>query len=1061
MKIRIFYLLFTMFSFIAAWSQGKIVTGRITGQNGEALPGVTVTVKGTGNATSTSSEGRYSISVPGDNAVLVFSYVGNKTQEITVGDKTSVDVLLQEETSTLNDVVVVGYTTQRRRDVTGSISSVGANQLKTVPLSSAAEALTGRLAGVQVTTTEGAPGADVVIRVRGGGSITQDNAPIYIVDGIQVENALSVISPQDIASVDVLKDASTTAIYGARGANGVVIITTKSGRVGKTQVTYNGSIGFREIYKKMDVLNPYDFVTWQYERARIYNDTSFNRTYGTTWDTLQNYKNIEFVDWQEEVFGRKAGYQNHNVALSGGSQNTTFNLSLTSNSEEGILLESGFDRKLVNFKLDNRATDKFRFGLTARYQDQIIKGAGTTNSGTRTTNRLRHSIQYRPFEIPTAPDADEFDEDYYIRSANIVNPVILTSAEYRRSFTKGVNLSGYVSYNILKNLTFKSTGGFDNTNVRLDQFFSKVTGTARNFASLPVASIAQQNSVTFNNSNTLQYSLKNFKGNHDIDFLLGHEIYETRSKSNAVETRFFPADISADKALSNFSLGSPPSGSTQPRPTTSETPPNRILSFFGRANYAYGSKYLASFSLRADRSSKFKYENGVLIFPSGSAAWRFTQEPFMENVSWLSDGKLRVGFGTAGNNRIGDLLYLQLYGVTGEYALNHTLLPGFSPSALANENLKWEKTVSKNIGLDLSFLRNRIQFTVDAYKNDGEDLLLAVAIPPTSGYTSQLQNVGSTSNKGIEFQVNGNVIQQKDFSWTSNFNISFNKNKVEDLGGLTQQTRNSGWQGSDGADDYLVKVGEPVGLMYGFVTDGFYKIEDFDYNATTATYTLKAGVPSSQSISGALRPGVLKIKDINGDGAITTDGDRTIVGNANPKFTGGWNNQFGYKNFDLSVFVNFVVGNDVYNANKIEWTDGTFPNLNILGSMRNRWRNINDQGVLVTDPAELAKLNVNTTQYSPLSAQRYFLRSDAVEDGSFLRFNNISLGYTLPSSLTKRIKLSQLRVYATVNNLAVITNYSGFDPEVTARRSDPLTPGVDFGAYPRSKAWVFGLNVTF
>ncbi|MDQ3682052.1 MAG: TonB-dependent receptor [Bacteroidota bacterium] len=1061
MKIRIFYLLLTLFSFMAASAQSKVVTGRITGQNGEALPGVTVTVKGTRSATSTSSEGRYSISVPGDNAVLVFSYVGNKTQEISVGDKTSIDVSLQEETSSLNDVVVVGYTTQRRRDLTGSISSVGANQLKTVPLSSAAEALTGRLAGVQVTTTEGAPGADVVIRIRGGGSITQDNAPIYIVDGIQVENALSVISPQDIASVDVLKDASTTAIYGARGANGVVIITTKSGRVGKTQITYNGSFGFREIFKKMDVLRPYDFVTWQYEKARLTNDTSFNRIYGSTWDTLQNYRNVPFVDWQEEVFGRKAGYQNHNVALSGGNQSTTFNLSLTSNNEEGILLESGFDRKLVNFKIDHRASDKFRFGLTARYQDQIIRGAGTTTSGTRTTNRLRHSIQYRPFEIPTVPDADQFDEDYYIRSANIVNPVILTSAEYRKSFTKGTNLSGYVSYNILKNLTFKSTGGFDNTNVRLDQFFSRITGTARNFASLPVASIGQQNSVTINNSNTLLYSLKNFKGNHDIDFLLGQEIYETRSKFNAVETRYFPADISPDKALSNFSLGSPPSGAAQPRPTTNETPPNRILSFFGRANYAYGSKYLASFSLRADRSSKFKYENGVLIFPSGSAAWRFSQEPFMENVSWLSDGKLRVGFGTAGNNRIGDLLYLQLYGVTGEYALNHTLLPGFSPSALANEKLKWEKTVSKNIGLDLSFFKNGVQFTVDAYKNDGEDLLLAVAIPPTSGYTSQLQNVGSTSNKGIEFQLNGNVIEQKDFSWTSNFNISFNKNKVEDLGGLTQQTRNSGWQGSDGADDYLVKVGEPIGLMYGFVTDGFYKIEDFNYNATTAVYTLKAGVPNAQNISGTLRPGALKIKDVNGDGAITTDGDRTIIGNANPKFTGGWNNNFAYKNFDLSVFVNFVAGNDIYNANKIEWTDGTFPNLNLLGIMRDRWRNINDQGVLVTDPVELAKLNVNTTQYSPPAAQRYFLRSDVIEDGSFLRFNNISLGYTLPTTLTKKIRLSQLRFYATVNNLAVITNYSGFDPEVTARRTDPLTPGVDFGAYPRSKTWVFGLNITF
>ena len=1040
----------------------RAITGNVADEAGVALQGVSIILRGATGGAQTKADGTFTINAPDSGDVeLTFSSTGFKPFTLSTSGREPLNITLQKETSALEDVVVVGYATVRRRDLTASVSSVGAKQLKDNPLSSAAEALSGRLAGVQVTSTEGAPGADVIIRVRGGGSITQDNAPIYIVDGIQVENALSIISPQDIASVDVLKDASATAIYGARGANGVVIITTKGGRPGRTIVSYNGSGGFREISNKMDVLKPYDFVLWQYERARINNDSNFNKTYGSTWDTLENYKNTPFIDWQEEVFGRKAPYQNHNITVSGGTQLTMFNLSLTANKEDGILLESGFDRKLVNFKFDHKASDKLRIGLTTRYQDQIIRGAGTTNSGTRTTNRLRHSIQYRPFDIPTVPDVDDFDEDYYIRSANIVNPVILTSAEYRKSFTKGVNLSGYFSYNLLKNLVFKSTIGFDNTNVRVDQFFSKITGTARNFGSLPVASIAQQNNITINNSNTLQYTLNNFREHHDFDVLLGEEIYETRAKSTSVETRYFPADISADKALANMSLGSPPSGSSQPRPVTNETPPNRIFSLFGRVNYAYENKFLASFTLRADRSSKFKYDNGLLYFPSGSLAWRFSQEKFMNNFNWLSDGKVRIGYGTAGNNRIGDLLYLQLYGVTGEYALNHSVLPGFAPSALANENLSWEKTISKNIGLDLSFLQNKIQLTVDVYKNEGKDLLLAVAIPPTSGYTTQLQNVGSTSNSGIEFQLSATPIQQKDFSWSSNFNISFNKNKVESLGGLSQQTRNSGWQGSDGADDYLVKVGEPIGLMYGFVADGWYRIEDFDYNATTGAYTLKANIPNAQNISGALRPGVLKIKDVNGDGQITTDGDRTVIGNANPKFTGGWHNQFTYKSFDFSVFINFVVGGDVYNANKIEWTDGSFPNLNVLETMKDRWRNINDQGLLVTDPTELAKFNTNVKSYSPPNSNRYFLRSDVIEDGSFLRLNNITLGYTLPAVLSKKIKMSQFRVYATVNNLAVFSNYSGFDPEVTARRTDPLTPGVDFGAYPRATTWVFGVNITF
>ena len=1047
----------------ALYAQGLIVTGKVVDTTGEGLSGASILVIQTKQGVSTDADGNFRIAVTGKRSTvtLVVTSVGYRSQTLTSVAAKPLTIQLQKDQSSLDDVVVVGYTTVQRKDLTGSVSSVGSKQLRDIPLSNAAEALTGKLAGVQVTTTEGAPGAEVLIRIRGGGSITQDNAPIYIVDGIQVENALSFISPQDIASVDVLKDASTTAIYGARGANGVVIITTKSGRPGKTMVTYNGSFGYREIFKKMDVLDPYDFVVWQYEKARLGNDTSFNRIYGRTWDTLQNYKNAPFINWQEEVFGRQAFYQNHNVGVSGGDRNTTFNLSLTANTEDGILLESGFDRKLINFKIDHRANDKFRFGFTARYIDQIVKGAGTTASGTRTTNRLRHSIQYRPFDIPILPDPDEFDEDYYIRSGNIVNPVILTSAEYRRQFTKGFNVSGYFSYNILKNLTFKSTAGFDNTNGRTDQFFSRITGTARNFSSLPVASIFQQNSLTINNTNTLQYSLKNIRGGHDLDVLAGQEIYETRAKSSTIETRYFPADISSGKALANMSLGSPPTGAAQPRNVTNETPPNRIVSLFGRVNYAFDKRFLASFSLRADRSSKFKYENGLLFFPSGSAAWRFSQEKFMKDVSWLSEGKVRVGFGTAGNNRIGDLLYLQLYGVNGEYAINHTLLPGFAPSGLANEKLKWEKTVSKNIGFDLSFLKNRIQLTTDIYQNKGNDLLLQVAIPPTSGYTSQLQNVGSTSNKGIEFQLNATPVQRRNLTWTSNFNISFNKNKVESLGGLQQQTRNSGWQGSDGADDYLVKVGQPIGLMFGFVNDGWYGIDDFDYNGTTGVYTLKAGIPSSQNISGTLRPGVLKIKDVNGDGLITTDGDRTIIGNANPKFSGGWNNQVNYKNFDVSLFVNFVVGGDIYNANKIEWTDGTFPNLNLLGIMRDRWRNVNDQGVVVTDPKELAALNVNAKIYSPPAAQRYFLRSDAIEDGSFLRFNNLTLGYTLPSAIINRIKISQFRFYATVNNLAVITNYTGFDPEVTARRSDPLTPGVDFGAYPRAKTYVFGVNVSF
>jgi TonB-linked SusC/RagA family outer membrane protein len=1065
MKKNLLTMLLAVFAIVIANAQTLTITGRVVGDSiNIPLPGVSIAVAETKQGVSTDGNGHFSITVTGRSTVkLSFSYIGYRSQTLTANGTKPLLVQLNRAESTLDQVVVLGYATVQRRDVTGAVSSVGARQVKDVPLSSAAQILQGRLAGVQVMSSEGAPGADVVIRVRGGGSITQDNSPLYIVDGVQVENALSVIAPQDIASVDVLKDASTTSIYGARGANGVVIITTKSGRAGKTQVSYAGSMGWGELPQTIPVLSPYDFVLWQYERTRgsSADSSDFADTYGTTWDTLQNYKNTAPVNWQDQVFGRKANFQNHNVSMNGGTAATNFNLSLTSNTEDGILLHSGFDRKIANFKLDHKVSDRVRAGINMRYLDQGIKGAGTTNSGTRATNRLRHTINYRPFELPESGGGiDDFDEDYFLASGGAINPVLLTAAEYRHQKTKATYLTGYVNINLFKNLSFRSTFGYDNTSIRQSLFYGKITNTARQYASLPIASIGDQQNSTFNNSNTLQYTLIKYKTHHDISLLAGEETVEFKSSSNYVETRYFPADISAKKALANMGLGAAPTGSAQPLPSSSQNAPSRIFSLFGRLSYDYDDKYLLTLSVRADRTSKFAAENGTLVFPSGSVAWRFSAEPFMKNVKWLTDGKFRFGYGAVGNNRIGDMLYRQLYGVTGQYAFNHAILPGFTPTALANPDLRWEKNITRNLGLDLAFFNNKLQLTVDAYKNTANDLLLAVQIPPTSGYTTQIQNIGATSNRGLEIQINATPIQRRDFSWNTNFNISFNRNRVENLGGPAQMTRNSGWQGTDGVDDYLVKVGQPAGLMYGFVTDGFYKIDDFNYDATTATYTIKPDV-AVNGVYGTPQPGMLKWKDLNDDKIITADGDRQVIGNANPKFTGGWNNQFTYKNFDASIFVNFVSGNDIYNANKLEWTDGSYPNLNMLNIMKGRWTNINSSGQIVTDPKELSALNADANIWSPVRVQRWWLHSWAIEDGSYLRINNVTLGYTLPKRITERAKISSLRVFATVNNLAVITGYSGFDPDVTARRSDPLTPGVDFAAYPRSRTWVFGVNVNF
>jgi TonB-dependent starch-binding outer membrane protein SusC len=582
MKKKSQLLMLLLFGSLSLWAQTRQISGQVKeNEKGEPLIGVNIVLSGTTSGTITDLDGKFSLAVPDKGAVeLVFTFIGYLKQTVDVGDKNELNITLISDAKVLDEVVAVGYGNVNRRDVLGSVSSINEKQLKDVPLSSAAEALSGRLAGVQVTSAEGAPGADVVIRVRGGGSITQDNTPIYIVDGVQLENALSIVSPQDIASVDVLKDASTTAIYGARGANGVVIITTKSGKAGKTTISYNGSFGYRQITKTMDVLDPYEFVVWQYEKAKLTNDSvNFRKTYGNTWDTLSNYKNAQAMNWQEEVFGRKAGYQNHNLSINGGSEKTRYNISLTNNKEEGILIESGFDRKLANIKLDHVASSKLSFGLTARYLNQTIQGAGTSGSGTRTTNRLRHSIQYRPLELSTAAPVDQFDEDYYIRSSGAINPVIMTQAEYRRNYTNSTNLSGYFNYKLLSNLVFKSTFGYDNTGIQNNLFYSKVTPTARQSASLPLASIGTQLNQTINNSNTLQYSLDNIANHHDMSVLVGQELYQLMSKSALTETRFFPADISAEKALSNMGLGSPPTGSAQPRAFSAENPPSRIFSF--------------------------------------------------------------------------------------------------------------------------------------------------------------------------------------------------------------------------------------------------------------------------------------------------------------------------------------------------------------------------------------------------------------------------------------------------------------------------------------------------
>ncbi|MCF3109872.1 TonB-dependent receptor [Niabella sp. CC-SYL272] len=1044
---------------ITLFAQSGVEGQVLSRSDNRPLADVNVSLKGTATAVRTGPDGKYRLSVVNTStAVLVFSHVGFKTYETAVKGLPVLNVFMDSNSTEMNEVVAIGYATVKRKDLTGSISSVTARQIVDIPIASAAEALNGRLAGVQITTSEGAPGAEVKIRIRGGNSITQDNSPMYIVDGIQVEDGLTGLAPQDIESVDVLKDASATAIYGARGANGVIIINTKGGREMKTTVSYNGIFGYNTLANKLEVMSPYEFGVWQWERAGAY-ATGKHDVYGT-WADIQALKNMPAVDWQEKVLNNPAFQQTHNLSVTGGNKATQFNISYTGNNQKGIVLNSVYKRHLLNFRFAHTVSSKLKIGLNTRYNRQEIEGAGTSDAGAQHFNKLRNVVKYRPLIMGDVAE-DEIDENYYneIGVGNglaLINPIALNNAEYRHTGKNLLNLNGFINYNFAKGFTFRSTLGVDLNQIKLKNFDDAESLKGRFLGGgRAMVQINDYEGQTLDFANTLTYTPRLGKG-HSLNILAGHEIYNARNEIIDNQVRDFPMGITAEKALAQLSLGIPVVLS----PSTSGTE-SRTVSFFGRSNYSYADKYLLTLTMRADGSSKFSADNRWGYFPSAALAWRISNESFMQQLTFISDMKFRLTYGVAGNNRIQDYLYFSAYRNAGQYNLLETVIPAQTIATLANKDLKWETTRSANIGLDLSLFNNRLQLTADAYLNRTHDLLVNAPIPYNSGYKTQLQNVGQTENKGLEFQLKGVIINHSDFNWNADLNISFNRNKIVKL--ARQQDFYlvaSGIAPSSYPPDFIVKVGQPVGTMIGWISDGFYTVDDFNWSGTTPT--LKPGQPDPSSIFGEkAAPGMMKYKDIDGNGIVNLD-DQTIIGNPNPKFTGGFNQQLRYKNFDMSVFLNFVYGNDVFNANKMEFTNGYNGGTNLLAIMNDRWKKLDENGNLVTDPVKLAEMNRNTRIWTPKSGSGAFgLNSWAIEDGSFLRVNNITLGYTLPAAITQRAKISKLRFYATVNNLWVITGYTGFDPEVSNRSNGGVVAGVDYAAYPRSRAYLFGVNLSF
>ncbi|MBB5441141.1 TonB-linked SusC/RagA family outer membrane protein [Pedobacter sp. AK017] len=1047
---------------LADAQQTRQITGKVTDKTSkQSIPGVSVTVKGAGNVVSTDEKGQFKINVPATgNIVLIARYVGYKPQEITVGNESKINFVLEENISSLDEVVInIGYGTVRKKDLTGAVSSVGADVIAAAPVSSALEAIQGRVAGVNITSTEGSPDAEMVVRVRGGGSITQSNSPLYIVDGFPVAS-ISDIAPQDIESVDILKDASSTAIYGSRGANGVVLVTTKGGKSGKTNISYNVFTGTRKLANKLDVLTPFDYASWQYERALLSNALDVYTKYLGNYQDIDLYRNTPANDWQELVFGRTGTTFNQNLNISGGGEKTKYSLSHSFVKDKSIMQLSSYERQNVNFKMNHKLYSKLTLDVGLRYADTKTKGGGVNeqNEVSSADSRLKNAMIYPPFPIQGLTTTTETDDTF-----NLYDPLVSISDNDQYIHRKTYNLSAGLTYEIIDNLKLRSEVGYDGYRNDQDRFYGTTTYYVRNVPTsenqnLPAIIFSNTNRNSLRNTNTLSYSFnKLLKKDHNLTVLAGQEFIKIEEGTMTNVVHGFPKTFTFQNARVL---------STQGKANSIDnnfSPDDKLLSFFGRANYDYLGRYLLSATFRADGSSKFSTENRWGYFPSVSAAWRISEESFMEDTkSWLADLKLRASYGTAGNNNIPPGQIAQTFQNS-----TTTWVNGFNsywaPSKImANPDLKWETTVTRNIGVDFALFNSKVTGTIDAYLNRTNDLLIQFPVSGT-GYDFQFRNIGKTQNKGLEFSASWNAVKKSNFDLSVNANISFNRNKVISLGTVKNINGTSGWASTEIGVDYLVEEGASIGRIYGYQSDGRYEVSDFTgYNAATGNWTLKDGVADASTVIGTLRPGSMKLKNLTGDLKIDQN-DKTVIGNANPLHTGGFSINSRIYSFDIGAFFNWSYGNDIYNANKIEYTSTSkYNSRNMISTMAtgNRWTNLRADGTISNDPAELTAMNANTTLWSPY--MRSFVLSDwAIEDGSFLRLSTITLGYTLPRNLSAKLKMQKLRLYASAYNLWLLTDYSGFDPEVSTRRKTGLTPGVDYSAYPRSKSFVFGLNVNF
>ena len=1086
-----------------------VAKGTVTDSNGEAVIGATVVEKGNPkNAAVTDFDGNFTIKVPASKK-LVISYIGMVTQEVAAGS--NLKIVLQDDNAALDEVVVVGYTSKARKDLTGSVGSVSGAKLAVVPVSSAAEALQGKIAGVQITTVDGQPGADINIRVRGATSVTQSNQPLFIVDGFQVDN-INDIPPTDIASIDVLKDASLTAIYGAKGGNGVVVVTTKSAKTGKVQVSFNGRLSVSSLARSMSQMNTFEFVDYQYDRAAANGNRSswakpFRGNFGNPKD-ISLYRNEATRDWQDEVLGNHPVNYSSNVTIGGGNETTRFNLSLTQSEDKGIILGSGVRRTNINLKLNTKITKNLEFTYNPKISYRRDEGAGGDNIG---SGGLIDVLRYRPTAgLREWGSYEEMENEADASNFRLTNPVndIQTNTQKKHGYT--ITNQFALKWAPIKGLVLRSEGNYTLGFSDIERFYGWQTAMAKVAINnnKPVAVFNKKNSESYTWTNTASYDLT-LQDKHNLSFLLGQEIYHSQYKVNQQGAHLFDQNIDAETALNNMALGQPYAEQTYTQRSTA----NRTASFFGQVSYNYQHKYLISGTFRADGSTKFAPGNQWGYFPSISGAWVINKEKFLKDVKWIDQLKLRAAFGLAGNNNIDNDLWRYLYttNATGGPAFGEATVGGElyygAPGKYPNKDIKWETTITRNLAMDISLFGGRLSITPEIYWNTTRDLLYNSTIPSVSGYQKQMQNIGKVANNGWELTVNGDIVRGKDYVVSGNFTLGHNKMTIKKLNasdGNTPLYNTAGKWKSSIENDYVMQVGGELGLFYGFVYDGLYNWDEFTYPETAsyeATPNNKAtlngmliggtvtdgyegntgnGIFSSSNSGYSTLPGKIKLKDLNGDGQIDQK-DMTVIGNTNPKWQGGFGLSGQWKSFDFTANFTYMLDFDVYNATAFAMSSSSSSQYNFFNVdskfADKRWRYTAPEGFVNNDGHNITgetlyknvyingalglykNLNANASLWNPADVVNNVMFSYFVEDGSFLRCTDVTVGYTLPNLITKKFGIEKVRAYVSASNLFILTSYSGYDPEVDVQSG--LTPSMDYNRYPRSRTFSFGLNVTF